>query len=110
MTTNHTFFMSLKTTENWIALPPSKRHEFVDSTIRPILADNPAVTLRYFDAEAFSADVSDVAMWETADVLAYQQVVELLRETKFWGHYFEVVTIIPAIENAFAAHYHVDPI
>jgi hypothetical protein len=109
-TVNHTFFMHLKTTTAWLALKPSQRHEFVDTTVRPILAANPAVTMRYFDAEAFNADVTDVAMWETTDVVAYQSVVEQLRETKFWGHFFEVTQIVASIENAFALHYHVDPI
>jgi chlorite dismutase len=107
---NHTYFMHLRTTSAWLALPPSQRHEFVDTTIRPLLARNPAVQLRYFDSEAFNADVSDVAMWETTDVLAYQSLIEELRETKFWSHYFEIVRIVPAIEQAFAAHYHVEPI
>ena len=49
-------------------------------------------------------------MWETSDVLAYQAVVEELRENRFWGHYFEVVEIIPSIEDAYAAHYAVAPV
>ena len=49
-------------------------------------------------------------MWETHHVLAYQAVVEELRETAFWGTYFDVVEIIPAIENAYAAHYGVQPL
>ena len=102
--------MHLRTTTTWLALAPADRHAFVDSTIRPLLVRNPKVRLRYFDAEAFSADVSDVAMWETEDVLAYQSVVDQLRETLFWGHYFEVVSIVASIEQAFAAHYHVERI
>jgi hypothetical protein len=109
-TANHTYFMHLKTTNLWIDLKPSQRHEFVDTVLRPILTKNSAITLRYFDSEAFNANISDVAMFETTDVLAYQSLVEQLRETKFWGHYFEVVDIVPAIENAFAMHYHVDPV
>ena len=109
-TANYTFFMHLKTSNDWLALKPTQRHRFVDDVVRPILAAHPGVSLRYFDAEAFSGAVSDVAMWETADVIAYQSVCEQLRETQFWGHYFDVVDIVPAIENAFAHHYHVDPI
>jgi hypothetical protein len=36
--------------------------------------------------------------------------VEELRETLFWGHYFEVVQILACIEDAYALHYHADPI
>ena len=91
-------------------LTPQDRHAFTDKTIRPILVANPAVTMRYFESEAFSADVTDTAMWETNDILAYQAVVEELRETPFWGHYFEVVQILACIEDAHALHYHEDPI
>ncbi len=107
---NHVFIMNLKTTRAWLDLTPTQRHAFTDNTIRPILAANPSVTMRYFESEAFSADVTDTAMWETHDILAYQEVVEQLRETLFWGHYFEVVQILACIENAFALHYHVDPV
>jgi Darcynin, domain of unknown function len=107
---NHVFLMHLKTTRAWLDLPPQDRHAFTDSTIRPILVANPAVTMRYFESEAFSADVTDTAMWETNDILAYQAVVEELRETPFWDHYFEIVQILACIEDAHALHYHEDPI
>jgi hypothetical protein len=42
--------------------------------------------------------------------MSYQALVEELRETAFWGHYFEVVDIIASIENAYARHYDVDPL
>ena len=44
-------------------------------------------------------------VWETADQAAYRAIVEGLRETPFWDHYFHIVDIIPAIENAYADHY-----
>jgi hypothetical protein len=107
---NHAFFMSVRTTTDWIAMTPKERFAFVDEVIRPILTTHPKVTMRFFDSEAFSAEVSDVLLWETTDVLAYQSLVEDLRETKFWGTYFEVVSIIASIENAYAHHYNVDPV
>ena len=57
------------------------------------------------DAEFYDARVSDVLVWETADQAAYRAIVEGLRETPFWDHYFHIVDIIPAIENAYADHY-----
>ncbi len=108
-TINHAFFMSVRTTPDWLLLIPKERFAFLDDVIRPILVKHPTVTMRYFDAEAFTAQVTDVLLWETADVMAYQAVVEDLRETLFWGTYFEVVSIVPAIENGYAIHYGIDP-
>jgi hypothetical protein len=107
---NHTFFMLVRTTPEWLGLTPSDRFGFLGEVIAPLLGRHPAVGMRFFDSEAFSSRYSDVVMWETTDLLAYQAVVEDLRETKFWGHYFEVVEIVPAIENAYARHYGVTPI
>ncbi len=107
---NHAFFMHLRTTTAWLKLSPKDRFAFVGEVIRPLLAKHPKVSMRYFDAEAFSAEVSDVILWETADVMAYQAVVEDLRETMFWGTYFEVVGIVASVENGYAIHYGVDAV
>jgi chlorite dismutase len=107
---NHVFFMLVKTTTDWLALTPTERFGFLGEVIGPILERNPNVRMRFFDSEAFASRYSDVVMWETADVLAYQAVVEELRETKFWDHYFGVVEIVPSIENGYARHYAVEPL
>lgn len=100
-----TFFMLVRTTPAWLALTPPERFAWLGKTVEPLLAAHPAVSLRYFDAEAFTGHFTDVLMWETADLSAYQSLVEGLRETAFWGTYFEVREIVPAIENAYATHY-----
>ncbi|MCA2977046.1 MAG: darcynin [Myxococcaceae bacterium] len=102
--------MLVKTTTAWLAKPPKERFAFLGASIEPILARHPAVKMRFFDAEAFSARVSDVIVWETQALGEYQAIVEALRETEFWGTYFEVVDIIPSIENAYASHYEVAPV
>jgi Darcynin, domain of unknown function len=107
---NHTFFMMVRTTNEWIRLTPKERFAFVGDVIAPILQAHPAVNMRFFDSEAFSASVTDVLMWETAEVMAYQAVVESLRETPFWGHYFEIREILASVENAYAIHYDVAPL
>ncbi|MBD2773945.1 darcynin [Iningainema sp. BLCCT55] len=84
--------------------------EFLSKIISPILKKHPSVQMRFFDSEAFSGRFTDVLMWETAEVQEYQFLVERLRETLFWGTYFEIVEIIPAIENAYANYYGVAPI
>jgi hypothetical protein len=49
-------------------------------------------------------------MWETSDMQDYQSLVEDLRSTLFWGTYFEIIEIIPEIENAYALFNGVHPI
>jgi hypothetical protein len=105
---NHVFFMLVRTTPSWLALTPTERFGFLGEVIAPILGRHPDVSMRFFDSEAFSAEYSDVVMWETGTLLSYQAIVEELRETRFWGHYFEVVDIVASIENAYALHYDVD--
>ncbi|MCU0887642.1 MAG: darcynin [Rubritepida sp.] len=106
----HSIFMLVKTTPEWLALPPPGRFAFLREAIEPILRANPAVRLRFFDAEGFNARVSDVALWETEDLGAYHRVVEALRETPFWDRYFLVQEIVPAVENAYARHYGEAPV
>ena len=105
---NHVIFMLVRTTPTWLALTPTERFAFLGEVIAPILGRHPDVSMRFFDSEAFHADYSDVVMWETESLLSYQAIVEELRETLFWGHYFEVADIVASIENAYALHYAVD--
>lgn len=100
-----TIFMYVKTTDAFLALTPDQRLEWVGKTIVPILQDHPTVSMRFYDSEFFSADTSDVIVWEAADILQYQSVIERLRETKFWGPYFTVNSITASKENAFADFY-----
>ena len=105
-----TYFMLVKTTNLWLQMKPKERFEYIDAHIRPLVNKRTAVNLRYFDTEAFSGRVTDVLLWEATDLQEYQALVEELRETLFWGTYFEIVDIIPGIENAYASHYQVEPL
>jgi hypothetical protein len=105
---NHVYFMLVKTTVTWLRLSAKERFEFLETAIAPILKQHPSVKMRFFDSEAFSGHYTDVLMWETSEVKDYQFLVEALRETFFWGTYFEIVEIVPSIENAYALYYDVD--
>lgn len=98
-------FMPLRATAKWLALSPEKRFSFLGKVIEPILIKNASVRLRFFDCEFFAAHVSDMAMWETDDLNAWQALVEDLRETEFWDTYFEVKDVLLSVENAYADHY-----
>jgi hypothetical protein len=97
-----TVFMLLNALPAWLRLDRTQRRAFHAEVVAPILAAYPAVRMRYFDAEAFSGRCSDIAAFETEDLQAYADLIEALRDTAFFGApYYEVVEIIPAIENGY---------
>ncbi len=97
-------FMLVKATRHWLDLPTKDRLAFLRNDTAPLITARPEVRLRYFDAEAFSARISDIMLWETEDLSAWQWLCDNLRETKFWNYYFEVLEILPSLEaNYFAA-------
>ncbi len=103
MTDGYTIFMLIKATRAWLDLPPRERFAFLASDVEPILSKHPAVTMGFFDTEFYNSEVSDVIVWETSDLRAYESTVEDLRDTLFWDHYFTVVSILPGVENAYRA-------
>lgn len=103
-----TIFMLVKAQPSWLALKPEERFAFGERVLKPLLKRYPTVRLRYFDAEAYSAEASDVLMWQSRDLGAYQGVIEGLRETPFWDHHFRILSIIPSREDAYAEHYRVE--
>ncbi len=97
-------FMLVKSTRHWLDMAAEKRLTFLRDEIMPILAMRPEVRMRYFDVEAFSAHTSDLMLWETRDLSAWQWICDHLRESLFWDHYFEIKEILPSFEaNYFAA-------
>ena len=102
--------MQVKTTPAWLALTPEERFAFLGAVIEPVVGGVSDVTFRFFDSEFFSAQVTDVILGETRDLSAYRMIIEKLRETPFWDTYFEVVQIIPSVENAYAAAYDQKPV
>ncbi|PTS79221.1 darcynin [Sphingomonas sp. HMWF008] len=101
-----TVFMLVKTTPEWLAFPIERRFDELSQHIEPVLtAHRDAITLRFFDIEFYSARVTDLWMWSARDHRAYQLLVEALRETPFWDRYFEIVEILPGVENAYADNY-----
>jgi hypothetical protein len=100
-----TFFMLLKSTPAWLSLTRPERTAFIDQQIRPIFARYAEVTLRFYDAEAFSGRCTDVAVWETRSLQQYTFLIDALRDTPFFARpYFEVVEIIPGIEDGYRAY------
>lgn len=98
-----TIFVHLRATPAWLRLPPAERDTIAAECLAEALVDD-RVTMRFYDAEAFSGAASDIAVFETSDMLAYYFTMERLRNTPLISApYFEVVSITPALENGFRA-------
>lgn len=97
-----TFFIHLRATPAWLALSREGRAAYVEEAVRPIFARHPAVTARFYDAEAFSGRCSDMAVIEARDLRQYRFLIDALRDEAFFGlPYFEVLEIIPAVEDGY---------
>lgn len=103
--TKYTFFMLLNATPAWLSLSREERREFGDQVIGTILARHPDVAFRFFDTEAFSGHCSDIAVFEAANLREYSFVIDALRDTPFYTvPYFDVVDIIPGVEDGYKAY------
>jgi hypothetical protein len=104
-------FMLVKTTPEWLGFDVERRFELFAQQIGPILKKHSAaVALRLYDVEFYSARVTDIWVWDAKEHHAYELLVEELRETPFWDRYFEIVEILPGVENAYAKNYGREPI
>lgn len=98
-----TVFVLLKTTREWLRLERSERNRIADTVLSTVLPDN-KVTLRMFDAEAFTTKCTDVAMFEAEDMESFYFAIERLRDSELITKpYFEMVDIIPSIEDGYKA-------
>jgi hypothetical protein len=98
-----TVFLLLMASPEWLALDRPARAEIAEAALSHAFASHD-LALRFFDAEAFNARVSDVAMIEAANSEAYYFVMERLRDTPLFSKpYFRLVDIIPAFEDGFRA-------
>ena len=101
-----TVFMLVKTRPEWLAFPVNERFRLLREHVEPILRDCAGqVRLRFYDTEFYSARVTDIWLWEARERHAYELVVEALRETPFWDRFFDIVEILPGVENAYAKNY-----
>lgn len=104
---SYTIFMLLRTTPAWLRLARAERSAIAEEAFGFALKDG-TVAFSYHDAEAFSGRATDVAVFKTAALYDYYKVVERLRDSRlFTEPYFEVVEIIPTIEDGFR-HFEAD--
>ena len=103
---NYVFFTMLRATPAWLALSRQRRKELGEQVLGPLLqAHAGRLSMRYFDAEAFTAQCSDLMMTETQDPQHHYFFMEQLRDSPLITHpYFEVVQIIPTVEDGYQAY------
>lgn len=103
---NYVFFILLRATPAWLSLPRARRRALADEHLGPILQRlEGQLQMRFFDAEAFTAQCSDVVMTQTADPQHHYFFMEGLRDSPLITQpYFDVVHIIPAIEEGYKAY------
>ncbi len=93
-----TAFLLVRALPAWLALPRGERRA-IAAAAAPI---QPGLELRLFDCEAFTALCSDVWMLSAPSAHALNAAVERLRDTPIFAvPYFDLVAILPAIENGF---------
>jgi hypothetical protein len=102
---NYTYFVLLRAMPAWLSLSREERRSLANQHLNATLARfQGRLTLRYFDAEAFSAPCSDVMMIETRDPQHHYFFMEQLRDSVLFGvPYFDVLNIISSIEDGYQA-------
>ncbi|MEL7155713.1 MAG: darcynin family protein [Actinomycetota bacterium] len=89
MATEYCYVVSIKANPCWLALDRSTRDEHWDK-VRDICLDyDNRVTFRYYDADAFHAQLSDMIICETSDPLDYHHLWDRIKDTAIFasGHY-----------------------
>jgi hypothetical protein len=101
-----TVFMLVKTTPEWLGIAVDERFRLMREHVEPILRrHSPQVRFRFYDVEFYTARATDIWVWDVADTQAYELVIEALRETPFWDRWFQILEILPGVENAYAKNY-----
>ncbi|MEJ2022001.1 MAG: hypothetical protein P8X43_08180 [Maritimibacter sp.] len=96
-----TVFLMLRAAPSWLQLARNTRNDIAEKALGAAFPDAQC-SLRFFDAEAFHARVSDVAMIEAESVKDYYFAIERLRDSPLIAEgYFELVEVIPAYEDGF---------
>jgi hypothetical protein len=104
-TPNYAIFHLVRFTPAWLALPREDRRAVAREIEALVAASAGAVSIRWFDAEAFSAKATDVLFVETRDLFAYYRFWEHVRDTTlFTVPYVHEEQIVVSIEQGHRLH------
>lgn len=103
---NYTFFVLLRALPAWLQLSREARKSLADEHMGFALARSEGLlTMRYFDAEAFSSPCSEVVMVETRDPRHHYFFMEQLRDSPLFSvPYFEVLNTVSTIEDGYQTY------
>lgn len=98
-------FILLRTLPVWLALARTERAKIADAAFAECLKACPDFSFRYFDAEAFSGTCTDIMMVPVRDMTSHAFALEALRDSPLFSvPYFEIVDIIPTLEDGYRAY------
>ncbi len=96
-----TIFLLLRATTAWLRLERAERSRIAEEQMGAAFARYESVQMRFFDMEAFTARCSDVMMLECDNLQDYSFLMDELRDSDMFRiPYFEVVDILPGIEES----------
>ncbi len=99
-----TIFLLLRANASWLKLSREQRAQRAEAGLGTIVSGS-GMRLRHFDAEAFHARISDIAIIETEDPRAFYFAIDSLRDSALTTDgYFELIEIIPSYEEGFRAN------
>jgi len=82
-----------------LSLAPQERRNFIINHLAPILKKYAAVSIEFYDAEAYTMHCSDIALLKTDTLSDYATMMDDLRKSRlFLEPYFELLDIIPTME------------
>jgi cell wall assembly regulator SMI1 len=104
MASRYVIFMQMNATKAWLTLSTQERRNHIVQDLAPIVKKYPQVSIEFYDAEAYTAHCSDVAVLKTETLGDYAALMDDLRKSLlFTEPYFELVDIIPTVEANYLA-------
>ncbi|WP_431043849.1 darcynin family protein [Streptomyces sp. P1-3] len=99
-----TVFMHLTVTPAWLALTRAERDAALAEHVAPLLARHaPVSMLEWYDADAFSASPTDVAVVRTTDLEDWNRLLEGLRDSPLLAvPYYRLDRVIVTRAGGFA--------
>ena len=100
---NYVVIVSLIALPSWLSLSRAERADVISNEVQPAAAAHPECHIRWIDAESMTALCSDVMIIDTTDLRSWNHLWERLRDSSLFAvPYFELVSIVPGIEDGYA--------